>query len=156
MCPPHAVPLPPPLLADLVVALHLAVVIAMATLTVAVPFAWVASRLSKTRGGVPSWVQSPWLRWPHIAVFAYIAVNAALGKLCVLTVLENRLRREAGAQGEEEFSFVGRMLHEILFTEISQTVLDRVYLALFLLTVAMLFLLPPRRPASPRSTRIAQ
>lgn len=133
----------PALQADLVVAVHLCVVAFMVAMTVGVPVALGVARLRDRE--VWAWARSPVLRWPHLAISLYMAVNAMRGELCFLTTWERSLRYEAGQWSEESYSFVGRILHRLLYVDVPQAVLDTSYVALFVITTALAFLLPPRR-----------
>lgn len=125
----------PALLADVVAAVHLAIVV----FVLAVPFAALAGGLLRWR-----WVRSPLLRLVHLGIMLYIALNALRNELCFLTHIEFDLRREAGQQGAEG-SFVGQVLHDVLFVDVDQALLNGIYLGFFALVVLTLVLVPPRR-----------
>ncbi|MDA1264864.1 MAG: DUF2784 domain-containing protein [Planctomycetota bacterium] len=126
------------LLADVVTAAHLAVVVFLLVMLFAVPV-----------GGVCRWrwVRNPALRMTHLAIMGYIVFNAARGELCCLTHWEMDLRRAAGQASGEDYSFVGRLLHDILFVDVDQSVLHWIYAGVGLLVLAGLFLVPPHRRA---------
>ncbi|MDF1798543.1 MAG: DUF2784 domain-containing protein [Planctomycetota bacterium] len=128
------------LLADLLVGLHLAVVV----LVVAIPILAIAGRLRAW-----SWTRNPWLRFGHLAVIAYIVVNAAQGELCFLTLWEGDLRQAAG-QTADEVSFIGGLLHDILFLDVPQATLDRYYLGFGVVVLLVTIFAPPRRPTLPK------
>jgi len=132
-------------LADLLVALHLAVVV----LVVAIPILAVTGRL---RGW--SWTRNPWVRFGHLAVIAYIVINAAQGEYCFLTLWENDLRQAAG-QTADEVSFIGGLLHDLLFLDVPQSTLDRYYLGFGVVVLLVTILAPPRLPWRRRDKQVA-
>jgi len=83
------------LLADLVLAAHLAFV------------------LFGALGGLLAlrWRQAPWVHLPAVAWGAFVEIS---GGICPLTPLENRLRQAAGAIGYEE-GFVEHYLVSLLY-----------------------------------------
>lgn len=125
---PHA------LLADLVTALHLAVVLFVATGVLAVPL-----------GGLLGWrwVRNPSFRLVHLAIVGYLVLNVVRGELCFLTHWERGLREAAG-QTPEDRSFVGRLLHDLVFVRVDQDLLHALYLGAAVLVLVGLFLVPPR------------
>jgi hypothetical protein len=124
------------ILADLLVTLHLAfvmfIVLGMAAILLGIVFKW-------------QWVHNFWFRAIHLLLIAAVVIEGFLGFTCPLTDWEDQLRAKAGetvAQG----TFIGRMIHEILFVDISTSVLSILY-CIFGLGVLMAFILaPPRRP----------
>ena len=91
------------------------------------------------------WVRNLPLRLVHALIMGYIVVDAVLGKLCFLTLWEESLRRAAGQESLHDISFVGRMLHEILFVEVDQSILNGIYIAVGVLVLAGWLFVPPRR-----------
>ena len=61
-----------------------------------------------------AWIYSRIFRVSHLVVIGIVVVQAWLGRLCPLTLLENFLRVRAGGSGQSE-TFVGYWLHRILF-----------------------------------------
>ena len=122
------------LLADVVTALHLAcviyVILGQTLVLVGWPLRW-------------RWIKNPWFRLSHLAVILYISQNAARGKLCFLTIWEWDLRDKAG-QESSEGSFLGRILHDILFVDMPQKQLDKVYLAFAGVVLLSLVCVRPR------------
>ena len=137
---PHA------LLADLVTALHLVIVAFMLALIVAVPV-----------GGALGWrwIRNVPLRLIHLAIMGYIVFNAARGELCFLTHWEMDLRAAAGQEARGDYSFVGRLLHDLLFVDVELVVLHWIYAGVGLLVLAGIVLVPPRRRPAQPSTRAA-
>jgi len=129
------------LLADLLVGFHLGLVLF-------VLLGQVAILAGILRGWL--WIEGALFRWTHVGLMVFIAAQGALGRWCPLTLWENELRRAAGEQGRSG-SFVGRLLHDLLFFDpetVSQVVLNRYYVAFAGLVVLCLFAAPPRRRRS--------
>lgn len=122
------------LLADLVAGFHLLVVAFVILGLLLTLLGWLR-RWEATR--------EPWFRFSHAAVMTYIAGTALSGKLCFLTYLEGHLRREAGLHGQEG-SFIGRLLHDILFVEADQGLLTTIYVLIFALELSSLHFWRPR------------
>ena len=122
------------LLADLVTAAHLAVVVyvLLGQLLVLVgwPLGW-------------RWIRNPWFRLSHLGIMAYISFNAVRGEFCFLTHWEAGLRTKAGQQGSEA-SFLGQLLHDILFVDLPQRTLDKIYLAFAAVVLLSLVCIRPR------------
>jgi hypothetical protein len=119
------------LAADLVLALHFAYVAFVVGGLAAI---WVGCALGW------QWVRNRWFRVLHFAAIALVAVEALVGVMCPLTVLEDMLRSgEAGGTG-----FVQRWLHAILFWDLPLWAFTAMYLAFAALVAATFVLLPPR------------
>lgn len=93
-----------------------------------------------------SWVRNPWFRVVHLGIMVYIAQNAIRGELCFLTIWEHDLRAAAGQtlSAKDEWSFVGRLLHDILFVDMPQDELDVYYLVFGGVVLAATLFVPPR------------
>ena len=89
------------------------------------------------------WIRNPWFRLSHLGITAYISLNALRGELCFLTIWEWDLRERAGQRGTEG-SFLGGLLHDILFVDVPQESLNRIYLAFAGLVLLTLVWVPPR------------
>jgi hypothetical protein len=119
------------LLADLVVALHFAVVAFV-----------LGGAIMILIGGLRGWkwVRDPVFRLIHFAVVLVVALQQ---ELCFLTVWELDLRERAG-KGIEEASFVARILHDWLFVDVELVVLQRIYIAFGALVLLGLLAVRPR------------
>jgi hypothetical protein len=93
------------LLADAVLAIHFLLVV-----FVVLGLVLIAS--GRLAGWV--WIYGRGFRFSHLAVIGVIVMQAWLGQLCPLTVLENFLRTKAGEAAYSE-TFVEHWLHQILF-----------------------------------------
>jgi hypothetical protein len=121
-------------LADLIVAAHLAyaafIVVGQAAIVVGVVRKW-------------AWVRNPWFRFGHLAAIAVVAAEALLGVDCPLTLWEARLRGLAGQEVSGE-TFIGRLLHRLLFCEAAPWVLNACHVGFALLVIGTFVLAPPR------------
>ena len=123
-------------LADTILGLHLAIV----AFNLVMPPAILAGAW---RGW--AWVCHRGLRLLHLGGMAVVALQAALGDLCFLTVWEAELRRAAGQQGRGG-SFVEALLAEALYVDVPLTLLIPIYLGWAALSLALWWLVPPQRP----------
>jgi Protein of Unknown function (DUF2784) len=86
------------------------------------------------------WVRDFRFRVVHLSAIGFVALEAAIGMACPLTVIEDRLR---GA--EYESGFLERWLHRILYWDFPAWTFTIAYLA-FAAAAALTFLrFPPRR-----------
>lgn len=128
------------LLADVIVAIHFAIVFFViggeAAVLVGGPLGW-------------RWVRSLAFRLCHLGTTLFVAVEGAFGVLCPLTTWEHDLRELAG-ETVEDASFVARFLHDALFVDVDQDVLNLSYVVFGALVVLSWVLFPPhrRRPTS--------
>lgn len=127
--------MPDPLLADAIVLVHLAYVGFVVAGYVLVP-------LGCALGW--GWVRSPALRRLHLAAIALVAVESLAGIVCPLTWLEGALRG-----GSRPGSFVGRLVHAVLFYELPGWVFTLGYVVLTALAVLLYWLCPPRARRAP-------
>ncbi len=123
--------------ADVITTVHLTIVtfmiLGLALVLIGWPLRW-------------QWIRNPWFRISHLAIMGYIAFNAIRGEFCFLTTWEHSLRKEAGQfqGGEDEWSFVGRLLHNILFVEMPQEELNKYYLVFGALVLVSIVCVRPR------------
>ena len=130
----------PALLADLIVVVHL----------LYVGFIVVGELLIVLGGLVGwAWVRNRSFRVLHLAAILFVAAEAALGIVCPLTSWEAELRRRAGQHVEDDMSFVGRLVHDVLFIDLPSEVFPILYGGFAALVLLTLVLVPPRwrRPA---------
>lgn len=124
-------------LADIVVTLHFAfllyVIVGQALIVVGACLRW-------------QWVRNPWFRWSHVACIAIVVVETLAGVTCPLTDLEDWLRKLGGRQTEEDVSFVGRWLRELVFYDIpdDDPVFTKAYVSFGLFVLLTFVLVPPR------------
>ena len=128
-------PLTARLLADLVLLGHVVVVVFI-----------VAGLLAIGCGGVAGWrwVRHRGLRLLHLVAIVFVSVQAWLGELCPLTVLEMRLRAAAG-DATYSGGFIAHWLGELLYVDAPLWLLALAYSAFAALVILAWFLVPPRR-----------
>jgi hypothetical protein len=127
------------ILADVVVAIHLAlvgfIVIGLAAILLGIALKW-------------RWVRNFWFRIIHLTMIATVVEKAILGIKCTLTEWEDQLREMAG-ETVEEGTFIGRMLHDILFWQVTPGMMRVLTIAYYLFGLAILLVFifaPPRWP----------
>lgn len=121
-------------LADLLVAIHVAYV-------AFVVVGLLLILLGTWRGW--TWVRNPIFRVVHLMAILIVAGEALLDIPCPLTVWEKQLRDAAGQPTTGE-SFIGRLLHRVIFYELPITVLTTCYVAFAALVAFSFWLVPPR------------
>jgi hypothetical protein len=126
------------LLADAVLALHIAVV-------VFVVGGWMYVVLGYRRDwpGAASWT----LRLAHLAAIGFVAVQAWLGQDCPLTVLEMAWRSRAGQVVYGE-SFIAHWLGRWLYWDVPSWAFTLAYTAFGLAVLLSWWRWPPRRPST--------
>ena len=92
------------------------------------------------------WARNFWFRGVHLLMIGVVALEAIFGILCPLTEWEDQLRA-AGGQKVEEGSFIGRWAHELIFVDLSPSVLTACYCLFAAVVIGLFVLIPPRRPA---------
>jgi hypothetical protein len=123
-------------LADMLVVIHFAYV-------AFVVVGLVAILLGGWRGW--PWVRHFWFRLAHLVAILIVAVQAVLNVTCPLTLWERQLRLAGGGQPHPE-TFVGRMVHSVLFFEIPQTAFTVIYCLFAAAVLATLLVVRPRLP----------
>ncbi len=123
------------LLADVIVAFHLCYVV----------FA-VGGQAFILFGIVVKWkgIRNPLFRVGHLAAVGLVAIEAALGIDCPLTVWEYDLRQLAGLPAEGSLSFVARLARLIIFYNFPDWVFTVTHIAFGLLVVLTFVLIPPQ------------
>ncbi|THD77044.1 MAG: DUF2784 domain-containing protein [Phenylobacterium sp.] len=120
-------------LGQAILALHLAVIAFNVVGLAAIPLgAW--------RGW--AWVRIRWWRALHIASWAVVALQAALGRACFLTDWQDSLT--GGGRGDP---MIMRWVNGLIYWPLPIWVFGAIYLALFGLVIALWWLVPPRRAA---------
>ncbi|HMO66304.1 MAG TPA: DUF2784 domain-containing protein [Verrucomicrobiota bacterium] len=94
------------------------------------------------------WVRHRGFRTAHVALMAFVAAQALLGRLCPLTLLEEELRQRAGEAGYGG-GFIAHWVGRWLYWEVPAWVFGALYAALLGLMVLTWWRVPPRawRPA---------
>jgi len=86
------------------------------------------------------WVRVRWWRALHLASWALVALQAALGRACFLTVWQDRL---AGAGPEPPL--IMRWVNGVIYWPLPIWAFAAIYLGLFVAVIALWRLVPPRR-----------
>ncbi|HEV3384085.1 MAG TPA: DUF2784 domain-containing protein [Gemmata sp.] len=122
--------------ADLMVAIHVSyiayVVLGQLLIILAAPMKW-------------QWARNPWFRFTHLAAIGIVAYEAIRGLRCPLTVWEEQLRELAGQVFNGSETFMGRVLHDLMFIENQPEVFfTTMYLGVLVLVIQGLVMYPPR------------
>jgi hypothetical protein len=122
--------------ADALVGVHLAyvafVVLGQLAIIVAAPFKW-------------QWARNPWFRFSHLLAIAIVGYEEMRGLPCPLTTWENQLRELGGQTFDGSVTFMGRLMHNILFYQDTPHVAFTVmHLAFLVLVAQALIMYPPR------------
>jgi hypothetical protein len=122
------------LAADVVVAIHVAyvsfVVLGLLAILLGAALGW-------------QWVRNPWFRAAHLAAIALVALEALFDIVCPLTRWENDLRRLGGGD-VSEVTFIGRLLHGLIFYEMPRWFESGLHIGFAVLVLATFVLIPPR------------
>ncbi len=98
------------------------------------------------------WIRNRWFRVGHLLAIVFVALEAVVGMICPLTDWEYQLRMSAGQIVEEDISFVGRLVREILFYEFPTWAFTTAYVSFALVVLATLVLVPPQwRPPAQKA-----
>ena len=89
------------------------------------------------------WINSPWLRFAHLATIVVVASEAWLGLVCPLTTLEMALRARAH-ESTYDGSFVEHWLQALLFWQAPAGVFTMIYSLFGLAVLATWWLWPVR------------
>ncbi|MGA2064506.1 MAG: DUF2784 domain-containing protein [Thermoguttaceae bacterium] len=92
------------------------------------------------------WTRNFWFRLGHLLMIAVVAAEALAGIVCPLTNWENRLRTLGGEEGLPG-SFVGRLVHRVMFYDVPHWAFKVAYSLFALAVLATLFWAPPERPS---------
>jgi hypothetical protein len=129
------------LLADLVLALHAALVL------------FVVAGLPLIVGGNLAgwrWVNHWWFRLAHLLAIAVVVAESWLGIACPLTTLEVWLRSQAGQSVQVE-SFIGYWLQRLLYYDFPPWVFIGAYTLFGLLVLLAWWRFPPSSRRTPRA-----
>ena len=122
--------------ADLMVAIHVAyvafVIFGQLAIVVAAPMKW-------------QWARNPWFRFLHLIAIAVVAYEAIYHIRCPLSVWEEQLRALGGQTFDGSDTFMGRILHNVLFVDNMPEIAFTIgYCAMAILVVQGLIMYPPR------------
>jgi len=91
------------------------------------------------------WIRNFWFRVIHLAAMALVLVEALIGVICPLTLLEDRLRIRAG-DGPYPGDFVGYWMHRLIFYDWPPWVFATLYAGFTIAVVAAFVASPPEFP----------
>lgn len=131
------------LLADLVLALHVAIVAFVVGGLVMV----IAGNLLRWQ-----WVNAWWFRLSHLGAIGFVVAETWLGIVCPLTSLEVWLRAHA-RQGTYTGGFIEHWLQHVLYYDAPPWVFTTVYSLFALAVLATWWYYPPRRKRDDRIAR---
>jgi hypothetical protein len=96
-------------------------------------------------GAICKWhtIRNALFRFSHLAAVGLVAIEAATGVECPLTVWEYDLRQLAGQVVEQNLSFIARLVRVIIFYDFPHWVFTLVHIAFGLLVVLTYILIPP-------------
>ncbi|THD60123.1 DUF2784 family protein [Phenylobacterium sp.] len=94
------------------------------------------------------WVRVRWWRTLHVASWAAVALQAALGRACFLTVWQVQLTGAGPAA-----PLIARWVESVIYWPLPIWAFAAIYLALFAAVIALWFGVPPRLNASPAPRR---
>lgn len=122
--------------ADLVLLVHTLVVLFI-----------VAGLLLILIGGFVNWhfVRKRWFRVLHLVAIGFVVVQAWLGSLCPLTILEMWLREQTGGVGVYEESFIQYWLQRLLYYDFPLWVFALAYTLFGLVVVIAWVRVPPEK-----------
>ncbi|WP_025041786.1 DUF2784 domain-containing protein [Nitrosospira briensis] len=118
------------MLADIVLIVHFLFVLFVVG---SLPLIWIGQWMRL------DFVRNLRFRLAHMAAILFVVVEAFVGMVCPLTLLEDRLR---GA--ESGGNFIQRWLHRILFYDVPEWMLTMIYILFAILVIITFKLLPPR------------
>jgi len=124
------------ILADLMVAIHVGYVSYVVLGQLLIWLGWAAGW---------QWVRNFWFRATHLLAIGIVAFEEVMGIRCPLTVWEEHFRELAGQPTTGE-TFLGRLLHSLLFYDFQPWVFTTIYMSTLAVVLVTLIFCPPRRP----------
>jgi hypothetical protein len=119
------------ILALIVLATHLAIIAFNLFGLIAIPLgAWCHWQFVRIR----------WWRILHVGILAMVALQAVLGRACILTLWQDSL-----AGGSKHSPLIMRWVVGLIYWPLPIWFFALLYLAVFTYTLALWFLVPPRR-----------
>jgi hypothetical protein len=132
-------------LADLMVAIHVGYV---GYVVVGQLLIWIGWALGWR------WVRNFWFRATHLLAIAAVAFEQVFDIRCPLTVWEEHFRELASEPVTGE-TFLGRLLHSILFFNCQPWVFGAIYYTTLAVVALTLILCPPRWPFRRRAAHLS-
>jgi hypothetical protein len=101
------------------------------------------------------WVRNRWFRCIHLLMIAVVALEGIIKMECPLTVWERVLRGWAG-QEVSEATFMGRVVHNLLFYNFPEWAFTLLYIGVTLVLISTFYFAPVRwRPNRPAPGQLA-
>lgn len=91
------------------------------------------------------WIRNFRFRMAHLAAMGIVVLQAIFERICPLTTWEAQLRMRGGQDPRYDTTFMQYWLHQLLYWEWSPRVFLVIYVMFFLLIVASLWCVPPRK-----------
>lgn len=88
------------------------------------------------------WARNVWWRCGHLAMILVVVAESWAGITCPLTIWEQQLREAAGGQSYQG-SFLGNLVHNLLFYDLEPWVFTMLYTAFGSLVLASFIVAPP-------------
>ena len=130
--------------ADVIVTVHLGIVsfvlFGLILILLGIVFRW-------------QWVRNFWFRLAHLVTIGVVVVESLVDVECPFTVWERDLRIAAG-QDVSQGSFVGQLMHNLLFYDWPEWVFSIIYCVFGAIVLSTFFLAPPRWPWRRRLTEL--
>lgn len=89
-----------------------------------------------------SWVRNFWFRLVHLICITYVAIQAVMGKMCPLTVWEDRLRGVTNPGP----GFIERWLARVLYYDLPDIFFISLYAGFGIVVILTFVLFPPHFP----------
>lgn len=117
----------------------------------------VIGQLAILVGGIArwKWVRNVKFRVTHLVMMSIVGFEAAFDIQCPLTVWEKNLRIKA-EQPINEASFIGKLMHDILFIDLPEWAFRYLHLGFAALVIGSIFLIPPRWKKKPEQAATAK
>ena len=131
-------------LADLMVAIHVAYVGYVVVGLVLIVVGWILGW---------SWVRNFWFRVSHLIMMLVVVFEEIMGIRCPLSVWEESFRLQAGQPITGE-TFMGRILHAVIFYDAPPIVFTVGYFAFGALVLATFLFCLPRSPIKRKQSTI--
>jgi hypothetical protein len=128
-------------LADLMVAIHVSYVGYVVVGQLLIWLGWAFGR---------QWVRNFWFRASHLVAIGIVAFEELMDIRCPLSIWEEHFRELAGQPVSGE-TFLGRLLHSLIFYDFQPWVFATIYYTTLAVVLLTLILCPPRRPFRSRT-----
>ena len=91
------------------------------------------------------WVRNPWFRTLHLLAIAFVVYECVYDIRCPLTVWEEQLRAMTGQTFDGSDTFMGRLLHDLMFIDNKPEIFfTTMYVGMLAVVVQGFVMYPPR------------